>query len=117
MNERTAYRLGDIVDAVEKIGMLLEHKTFADLQSDPFLRAAFERFLEILSEASRHIPDEMKRSAPELPWRRIADIGNHLRHAYNRVDTEILWLLHADGELKRLKDVAGAFAARLKRPE
>ena len=56
MGERTIYRLRDIVDAIDKIDTLLNGKTFADVQSDAFLRAAFERFLEILSEASRHIP-------------------------------------------------------------
>lgn len=110
---RTIWRLRDIVDAVDKIDMLLDGRRFADMQADPFMRAAFERFLEILSEASRHIPPEMKQTAPDIPWRRIADIGNHLRHAYHRVDAEILWLLHADGELARLKVVAAAFVAGL----
>ena len=113
MDERTIYRLRDIVDAIDKIDLLLKEKTFTDVQSDAFLRAAFERFLEILSEASRHIPPEMKNTAPDMKWRRIADIGNHIRHAYHRVDAEILWRLYADGELARLRDVTAAFAAGL----
>ena len=113
MNGRTIYRLRDIVDAIDKIDQLLEGRTLADVQSDPFLRAAFERFLEILSEASRHIPAEMKDAAPQMAWRRIADIGNHLRHAYHKVDAELLWLLHSSGELARLRKVAADFAAGL----
>ncbi len=80
------------------------------------MRAAFERFLEILSETSRHIPQEVKSTAPEIEWRRIADIGNHLRHVYHRVDAEILWLLYSDGELRRLREVTAALVARLERP-
>lgn len=113
MNGRTIYRLRDIVDAIDKIDQLLEGKTLADVQSDPFLRPAFERFLEILSEASRHIPDAIKDAAPGMPWRRIADIGNHLRHAYHKVDAELLWLLHSNGELARLRTVAAEFAVGL----
>ncbi len=60
MDGRTVYRLHDIVDAIDQIDQLLEGKSFADLQADRVVRAAFERFLEILSEASRHIPDELK---------------------------------------------------------
>jgi uncharacterized protein with HEPN domain len=40
--------------------------------------------LEIISEASRHIPDDLKELAPDIPWRQIAAIGNLLRHEYQR---------------------------------
>lgn len=83
MNSRTEYRLNDVVDAIEQIELLLKHKTFDDVQTDRPLKAAFERFLEILSEAARHIPDRLKNAEPSIPWKRIADIGNHLRHAYH----------------------------------
>jgi uncharacterized protein with HEPN domain len=76
---------------------------------DRVLRAAFERFLEILSEASRHIPAALKLREPETAWARIAAMGNHLRHAYHRVDAEILWQIYADGELSRLRDVIERF--------
>lgn len=114
MDERTIYRLRDIVDAIDQIELLLEGRTFDDLLRDRFLRAAFERFLEILSEASRHIPAKLKEEEPEIPWPRIAAIGNHLRHAYHRVDAEILWNIHANGELSELRSVVKAFLSRLK---
>jgi uncharacterized protein with HEPN domain len=86
MKERTAHRLSDIIDSIDAIHSLLEGKTFEDMASDRVTKAAFERFLEILSEASRHIPETLKAKAPDVPWRRVGDIGNHLRHAYHRVD-------------------------------
>lgn len=67
------------------------------------LRAAYEWFLEIISEASRHVPDAMKAAAPEIPWRRVADIGNHLRHGYDELNLEYLWNLFAAGSLKELR--------------
>lgn len=103
MPDRTIFRLRDILDAIDRIDALLENETFESMSKDHARRAAFERFLEILSEASRHIPDELKEGEPELPWRRIADIGNHLRHAYHRVDAQMLWQLWEDGELGELK--------------
>ena len=104
MEDRTRYRLNDIVDAIDQIGSLLHAKSYNDLVSDKVIKAAFERFLEILSEASRHLPDDMKAGRPDIPWRRISDIGNHLRHAYDRVDSEILWEVYASGELATLHD-------------
>jgi hypothetical protein len=36
------------------------------------MQRAVERGLEIMSEASRHIPDDLKALAPDIPWRQIA---------------------------------------------
>lgn len=109
MASRAIFRLRDIVDAINQIEKILEKKTFADVNSDRLLRAGFERFLEIVSEASRHVPTEMKQLAPDIPWSDIAAIGNHLRHAYHQVDLEILWRIHEDGDLADLRDVVTSF--------
>lgn len=106
MPSRTIDRLRDIVDATDQIDLLLAGRTFNDMRADRVVRAAFERFLEILSEASRHIPEALKQTAPDVPWQRIAGIGNHLRHAYDRVDALILWDIHAKGQLLELKTAA-----------
>jgi uncharacterized protein with HEPN domain len=99
MTRRMTHRLGDIIDAIDQIDALLAEKTYTDFNNDRIMRAACERFLEILSEASRHIPVEMKNTEPTIEWSRIAGIGNHLRHAYQHVDAETLWSIHADGHL------------------
>ena len=67
MDRRTVFRLRDIADAIEQIDLLLAPADFERLQADRVMRAAFERFLEIISEASRHIPAELKEAAPEIP--------------------------------------------------
>ena len=113
MADRVVFRLRDIIDAVDQIDKLLVEKSFADVFSDRICRAAFERFLEILSEASRHVPTELKDSAPEIPWVNIANIGNHLRHAYHRVDFELLWRIYEDGDLVELRAATEHFLAKL----
>ena len=50
-----------------------------------------ERCIEIVSEATRHIPDEIKGRYPHIPWPQIAGIGNVLRHDYDIVDDRIIW--------------------------
>lgn len=54
------------------------------------MQRAIERGLEIISEASRGIPDERKSEHPEVPWVEIAGIGNILRHEYHRVEPVIV---------------------------
>lgn len=95
-DDRAVWRLRDIKKCIVEIRQLLAGKTLEDLQKETVTRAAFERFLEILSEASRHIPDEWKREQEDLPWRQVADLGNHLRHAYHRTDARALWSIYAD---------------------
>jgi uncharacterized protein with HEPN domain len=47
-------------------------------------RRAAERAIEIISEATRHLPERLRASEPDVPWREIASIDNVLRHAYHR---------------------------------
>jgi uncharacterized protein with HEPN domain len=68
------------------------------------MRRAVERGVEIVSEASRHIPDELKQRYPHIYWREISAIGNLLRHEYGRVDDRIIWRV-VEEYLPELKDV------------
>lgn len=47
--------------------------------------------IEIISEASRRIPDDLKATEREIPWPRIAGIGNVLRHDYEDVAPRVIW--------------------------
>jgi uncharacterized protein with HEPN domain len=60
------------------------------------MQRAVERGLEIISEASRHIPPDLKASAPDIPWRQISAIGNLLRHEYQRADITATWNIIAE---------------------
>lgn len=110
--DRGRLRLHDIVDAIDQIEKAFGGKRFDEVAGDRLSRAGFERFLEIVSEASRHVPPDLKVAEPEIPWPKIAAIGNHLRHAYHRVDFEILWRIHEDGELAAVRAAAVKFLTR-----
>lgn len=56
MTSRAYWRVTDMQTAIQEIRKLLDGKNAQSLAREPATRAAFERFLEILSEASRHIP-------------------------------------------------------------
>jgi uncharacterized protein with HEPN domain len=64
---------------------------FTGLAADRRVRQLVERNLEIISEASRRLPDAHKATEPDIPWREIAGIGNVLRHEYGEVRPDILW--------------------------
>ena len=56
-----------------------------------------ERGLEIISEASRRLPEAMKARHPIIPWSKVAGIGNVRRHDYEDVAYDVLWrVVHDD---------------------
>ena len=77
-----------------------------------FLRLAIERSFEIISEASRRIPDATKLQESQIDWRSMADLGNSLRHVYHRIDPNRLWEI-AERDLPPLK----AFAEKIIKAE
>jgi uncharacterized protein with HEPN domain len=115
MGDRTYWRLTDIKAAITDTRNLLDGKTPDILSTDRAVRAAYERFLEIASEASRHIPEEWKSEFPEIPWRRVADLGNHIRHVYHRIDLETLWTVYTD-EPPKLEVVIDKLIERTGKP-
>lgn len=88
---------------IEAIDKWIEGKAFADFTGDMMLRNAIERSLEIISEASRRIPDSEKAGFPDIPWGDIASIGNYLRHQYHDLNDKILWDVTQEGHLPALR--------------
>jgi uncharacterized protein with HEPN domain len=66
-------------------------RTFQDFVADDDLRDGVERRIEIISEASRRLPADMKARHENIPWPAIAAIGNVLRHEYHAIESEALW--------------------------
>ncbi len=111
---RVVERLRHIQTSIAHICSMLSDKTFDKMYADPMERAAFERFIEIISEASRHIPDELKALHSEIPWQDIANTGNFLRHTYDRLDAAILRDV-AEKDLVVLERAVVDLLARLER--
>lgn len=76
-------------------------KTFEEFVGSWLLRHAVQRGIEIISEASRHLPDTLIDKAPEIPWKQVRGIGSVLRHEYHRVSDRLVWNLIVE-ELPRL---------------
>ena len=113
MTDRVVFRLRHILDAIDQIEQLVANITMADMATDRVRVAALERFLEVVSEASRHFPDALKDShGSAIPWRNIAGLGNILRHAYPTSDLGILWDI-SQRDLPELRSAVAAMLASL----
>jgi uncharacterized protein with HEPN domain len=89
-------RLTDMIEAIELINSEMEHVTIAAFEQDKRKRWLVERGIEIISEASRRLPDDMKSRHRHIPWQKVAGIGNVLRHEYEHVAYDVLWRLVKD---------------------
>ena len=56
-----------------------------------FTKDAVIRNLEIIGEAVKNIPENIKEKYPQIPWKAIADMGDRLIHAYFCVSLSIVW--------------------------
>lgn len=83
-------RLEHMLRSIDAVLVYWKGKKKASFLRDELRRAATERHLEIISEASRHIPSKDK-TDPQIPWQHIAAIGNILRHRYDTVSDDRIW--------------------------
>jgi uncharacterized protein with HEPN domain len=90
-SDQTRKRLSDIRKNILLAQSFIAGKTYAEFQNDQKLYYAVTRCLEIVSEASRHLDDEVRRRHPDLPRRDIVSAGNVYRHGYGNVTEELVW--------------------------
>ncbi len=86
-----------MIEAIERIRGILADVSLEAFESDWQRQWLVERGVEIISEASRRLPNELKARHPEIPWQKVAGIGNVMRHNYESIAAPVLWkLVQAD---------------------
>jgi uncharacterized protein with HEPN domain len=101
-------RLRDILSAIERIERATRGMNVTEFTDDEIVRAATERFLGVVCEASLRLPDSIKQQAPGIDWRNMNDFANLLRHAYHSTEVDVVWKI-VQNDLPPLK----AFVERI----
>jgi uncharacterized protein with HEPN domain len=83
--------LHQIIAHAERAQELCRERTASDFANDWRAAMAFERALEIVGEAVKRLPDELRNKHPEIPWRQIAGMRDRLSHGYDSVDYDLLY--------------------------
>ena len=86
-----AASLADILENLQRIEGYVTGLDREAFGGDTLRRDAVERCLERICEAAFRLGEKAAELAPSQPWGDIRGMGNRLRHAYDRIDLDILW--------------------------
>jgi uncharacterized protein with HEPN domain len=114
MPRRIDVVLLEILEAIDGTLSTIEGKDLKRFESEWATKRAVERGLEIVSEAVRHLPQDLLDRHPEVPWREVKATGNRLRHEYHRIAAHIIWNIAVD-ELPPLRTAIAAMLEGLRR--
>ncbi len=90
MHRELAY-LDDILECVAQVEQYLIGVDEATFQTNRLLQDAVARNLEIIGEAAKSLPQDVKQKQPQIDWRNIARMRDKLIHHYFRVNLQIIW--------------------------
>lgn len=98
-----ATHLRDILEAIDHIESFLADIDFEAYKADFKTKFAVERQMQVITEAAARLGDEADAIAPGPDWKGFRGMGNLLRHAYHRIDDELIWNTAKD-ELPPMKE-------------
>lgn len=108
-------RVFDMLDCIRQIELNARGLDAEALCADALRYRAIERWVEIISEASRYIDNHDKTAEPAVEWKQLANFGNILRHGYHVIDHRIIWNI-ITYDLPLLKRAATRLYGKLKQP-
>lgn len=83
--------LDDMLESVAKIRDYTLGLNFEGLKKDPKTLDAVVRNLEIIGEAAKRVPEDVRRLYPDVEWKKIGGIRDILIHEYFGIDVNIIW--------------------------
>jgi len=92
MSKNFTIYLNDIREAINSIEIFVEGMTFEEFKNDDKTSSAVIRKFEIIGEATKNLPEDMKNQHSQIPWKEIAGMRNKLIHAYSEVDLKLVWM-------------------------
>ncbi len=89
MRDPAAY-LADIVEAARNIERYAA-RGYEAFAGDELIQTWMVHHLQVIGEATAHVPDDLRARVPEVPWNQIVGMRHILVHGYFMVDAEVVW--------------------------
>ena len=108
--------LVDLLEAAGWIETYVAGFTLEQFRADRKTRDAVIRNLEVIGEAVKNVPADIRLRHPLVPWQRIAGLRDILIHEYFGVDEEIIWDI-VQNKLPKFTEQVTAILSNLKNPQ
>lgn len=90
MSEVLVY-LDDILEAADKIERFTRGLDYEAFAADPKTVDAVLRNFEVIGEAAKNVPEEVRNEYDTVPWSEMAGMRDKLIHGYATIDLQIIW--------------------------
>ncbi|MFM7881129.1 MAG: DUF86 domain-containing protein [Microcystis panniformis] len=96
--------LQDILEAICQLEKMTQHLSFAEFSTKIEIFLSAVKLIEIIGEAVKNIPDEVRVNYPNVPWKNIAGMRDKLVHEYWAIDEKVVWKVIQNNlpQLKRI---------------
>lgn len=94
----------DILDSIKEVETFIKGFDYNAFEKDRKTVNAVVRSLEVIGEAVKKVPEDVKNQHSEIPWRNMSGMRDKLIHEYFGVDEEIVWKVALE-ELPPLKSL------------
>lgn len=99
------FYLEDMLDSMERIMEYTDGLTFDEFQESNLITDAVIRNLEIIGEASKNVPEKIRKKYPAIPWKEMYGLRNFVVHEYFGIDFENIWKIIKDELPKNIQDL------------
>ncbi len=92
----------DMLESISRIESYTKGLSFDHFIGNQMVVDAVVRNIEIIGEASKNVPEDIRAACKDVPWNKLNGIRNRVVHAYFGVDASIIWFI-VENELMSLK--------------
>ena len=91
MNRNHEMFISDILESMNKIERYISGLSLESFKKNELIIDAVVRNFEIIGEAAKNIPEDIRNTHSEIPWKKMIGLRNYTAHEYFGIDLAILW--------------------------